>query len=57
VGAIVHRLAIIELGDLDDTDWGRGIFRGHCWERTEGKIGAVWEEMMREKSKRDCDTR
>jgi len=49
------RLAIIELGDLDDTDWGGGVFRWHYWEGTEGKIGTDFLEEMREKSKRDCE--
>lgn len=54
---IMHRLAIIERGDLDDSDGGRGVFRGHYWERTERKMGTVWKKVMREKSKRDRERR
>jgi len=57
VVAIVHRLAIIGLGDLNDAYGRRGVFRGHWWERTEGEMGAVWRKMMREKSKRDRQRR
>ena len=51
--AIVHRLAIVGLGDLDDTYGGRGVFWRHGWERAEGKMETVRRKMVREKSKRD----
>ena len=41
--AIVHRLAIIGLGDLDDAYGRRCVFRGHGWEGAEGKMEAVWK--------------
>ena len=50
---IVHRLAIIGLGDLNDAHGRRGVFRRHDWEGDEGKMGATWRKMMREKRKRD----
>ena len=57
VVAIVHRLTIIGLGNLDDAYGRRGVFRGHWWKGTEGEMGAVWRKMMREKSKRDRQRR
>ena len=50
---IVHRLAIIGLGDLNDAHRRRGVFRGHDWEGDEGKMRATWRKVMREKRKRD----